>query len=149
MMSRQLLINQNLIWRMRPSSSARFVQHLASPCIKYLAVFGNLIALLGLQEIYCPRVTRSAYSGNKWASGRVAKLLSDVKSLNTLRPKQNGRFFPEDIFEYILLNYNVRISIKISLKFVSYGSINNIPALVQVMAWRRKGDKPLYDTNIA
>ena len=31
----------------------------------------------------------------------------------------------------------------ISLKFVPKGSINNILALVQIMAWRRPGDKPL------
>ena len=29
------------------------------------------------------------------------------------------------------------------LKFVRKGSINNTPALVQIMAWRRLGDKPL------
>ena len=33
--------------------------------------------------------------------------------------------------------------IKISLKFVPEGPINNIPALVQIMAWRLPGDKPL------
>ena len=31
----------------------------------------------------------------------------------------------------------------ISLKFVPNGQINNTPALVQIMAWRRSGDKPL------
>ena len=31
-------------------------------------------------------------------------------------------------------------SIKISLKFVPNGPINNIPALVQIMAWRQTGD---------
>ena len=45
----------------------------------------------------------------------------------------------------IFLNENVRISIKISLKFVPMGPINNIQALVQIMAWRRSGDKPLYE----
>ena len=40
---------------------------------------------------------------------------------------------------------NVRISIKISLKFVSKGPINNIPALVQTMIWRLSGDKPLSE----
>ena len=35
------------------------------------------------------------------------------------------------------------ISIYISLKFVLRGPINNIPALVQIMAWRWPGDKPL------
>ena len=37
------------------------------------------------------------------------------------------------------------ISIKISLKFVPEGSISNIPVLVQIMAWRRPGDKPLSE----
>ena len=41
------------------------------------------------------------------------------------------------------LNENARISVKISLKFVPKVRINNIPALVQTMAWRRPGDKPL------
>ena len=48
----------------------------------------------------------------------------------------------DDIFKCIFLNENVWISIKISLKFVPKGLINNIPALVQIMAWRRVGDKP-------
>ena len=30
-----------------------------------------------------------------------------------------------------------------TLKFVAKGPIDNILALVQVMAWRRQGDKPL------
>ena len=64
-------------------------------------------------------------------------------TLNTLRPRQNGRHFADDIFKLIFLNENVWISIKISLKFVPQGSINNIPTLVQIMAWRRPGDKPL------
>ena len=63
--------------------------------------------------------------------------------LNTLGPRQNGRHFADDTFKRIFLNENVEISIKISLKFVPKGPINNIPALVQVMAWRRPGDKPL------
>ena len=35
--------------------------------------------------------------------------------------------------------------IKISLKFAPKGPTNNIPALVQIMAWRRPGDKPLSE----
>ena len=35
------------------------------------------------------------------------------------------------------VNSDVYISIKISLKFVPSGPINNISALVQIMAWRR------------
>ena len=63
--------------------------------------------------------------------------------INTLRPRQNGRHFTDDIFKCIFLNENVWIPIKISLKFVPQGPINNIPALVLIMAWRRPGDKPL------
>ena len=63
----------------------------------------------------------------------------------TLRPRQNGRRFTDDTFMRIFLNENVRISIKISLKFVPAGPIDNIPALVQIMAWRRSGDKALSE----
>ena len=65
--------------------------------------------------------------------------------LNTLRPRQNGRDFADDTFKRIFLNENIRISIKISPKFVTKGLINNIPSLVQIMAWRRSGDKPLSE----
>ena len=65
--------------------------------------------------------------------------------LKTLRPGQNGRRFTDDTFKRIFVNDNVRISIKISLKFVPKGPINNNPALVQIMACRRSGDKPLSD----
>ena len=68
-----------------------------------------------------------------------------VVYINTLRPRQDGRHFADDIFKCIFLNENVWIPIKISLKFVSKGPINNIPAMVQIMAWRRPGDKPLSE----
>ena len=63
----------------------------------------------------------------------------------TLSLRQNGRHFPDDIFKCIFLNENDWISIKISLNFVPWGPINNILALVQIMAWRRWGDKPLSE----
>ena len=65
--------------------------------------------------------------------------------LNTLRPRQNARHFADDIFKCFFLNDSVWIPIEISLKFVPRGPINNIPALVQIMAWRRPGDKPLSE----
>ena len=43
--------------------------------------------------------------------------------------------FRRQHFKSIFLNKNVRISLKISLKFVPNIRINNIPALVQIMAW--------------
>ena len=68
-----------------------------------------------------------------------------IGSFNTLRPGQNGRHFADDIFNFIFLNENIWTPIKISLKFVPKGPINNIPALVLMMAWRRPGDKPLSE----
>ena len=65
-----------------------------------------------------------------------------------LRPRQNGHHFADDTFNRIFVNENVRISIKFSLKFVPKGSINNNPALVQIMAWRRPGDTPLSEPMI-
>ena len=75
--------------------------------------------------------------------------ISFSRSLNTLRPKQTGRHFADDIFKWIFLNENVWMPIKISLKFVPEGPINNIPALVQIMAWRLPGDKPLSGAMMA
>ena len=65
--------------------------------------------------------------------------------LNTLRPRQNGRHFADDTFKRIFLRENVRMSIKISLKFVPKSPIDNIAALFQIMAWCRPGDKPLSE----
>ena len=65
--------------------------------------------------------------------------------VNTLRPRQNDRHFAEDSFKCIFLNENGSISINISLRFVPKGPNKNIPALVQIMAWRRPGDKPLSE----
>ena len=68
-----------------------------------------------------------------------------MKNFNPLRPRQNGRHFADDTFKRIFVNENVRILIEISFKFVPKGPINNIPALVQIMVWRRPGDKPLSE----
>ena len=47
------------------------------------------------------------------------------------------------IFKCIFLTKDLWITIKISLKFVPKEPIDSKPALVQVMAWRLTGDKPL------
>ena len=74
--------------------------------------------------------------------GRVDKYIYNII---TFRPTQNCRHFADDIFKYIFLNENMCISLRISLKFVPKIWINNIASLVQIMAWRRPGDKLLYE----
>ena len=51
----------------------------------------------------------------------------------------------QSILKCIFLNKNVWIPIKMSLKFVAKEPINNILGLIQMLAWRRPGDKPLYE----
>ena len=65
--------------------------------------------------------------------------------INTLKPRQDGRHFPDDILKCIFFNENAWISLTISLKCVRKVRINNITSLVQIMAWRRPGDKPLSE----
>ena len=65
--------------------------------------------------------------------------------VNILRPRKNGRHFAVDIFKCIFFDENAWISLKISLKFVPEVRINNIPAFIQIIAWRQPGDKPLSE----
>ena len=57
------------------------------------------------------------------------------------------RLFPIKplILKHFFCFENVWIVKNFLLKFVPKGSINNIPALVQVIAWHRPGDKPLSE----
>ena len=57
-----------------------------------------------------------------------------LQYVSTLRPRQHGRHFAFNTFKRLFLHENTWISIKISLKFVAQGPINNIPALFDIMA---------------
>ena len=70
-------------------------------------------------------------------------------TFNTLRPRRNYYHFAEDIFNYILLQcmnfaYDFRI-----VEFLPKVRINNVPALLQIMAWRRASDEPLSEPTLA
>ena len=93
---------------------------------------GKLMATLFSEWYFCDNV------------GNYIFVISNVRVVvNSSPPGQNGRHFAADTFKCIFMNENPCILIQISLKFVPKGPIDNIPALVQVMAWRRTGDKPL------
>ena len=76
-------------------------------------------------------------------------LFLKMYSSSTLRPKQDYHHFANDIFKCIFSNENVWFSLKTSERFVPKVRINNNPALVQIMAWRRPGNKPLSETMMA
>ena len=80
-----------------------------------------------------------------WMVVLFFKIWLHIYWFNSLRPRQNARRFADATFKHIFVNENVRIFIEISLKFVPKVPINSIPALVQLMAWRRPGDKPLSE----
>ena len=118
----------NLITTLHLRSRQVFI----SICIIYISCFHLFISFTtGLIHMEIHRHHRMSKHGS---------------GFNTLGPRQNERHFADDIFKCIFLNENVWIPIKMSLKFVPKGRINNIPTLVLVMAWRRPGGKPLSES---
>ena len=86
----------------------------------------------------CPHCSHSRAPGGQWARLCVFTLQGRVQAARLCRGSPV-------IFKCIFLNENVWNSLKISLKFVPKVRINNIPALVLIVAWRRPGDKPLSE----
>ena len=119
--------------------------HIDKYCCWYLIGDYMLFVTSHINAIYCIDFNIVIRILNTPVSAKMAQGQRKWHAVNSLRPRQNGRYFPDDIFKCIFLNENVWITIKISLKFVPKGPINNIPALVQIMAWRRPGDKPLSE----
>ena len=66
-----------------------------------------------------------------------------MKCINSSPLDKTAAILADDIFKWIFLNENDRILFQISLKFVPRSPIHKKPALVQVMAWRKTGDKSL------
>ena len=64
---------------------------------------------------------------------------------NTLRQRQNGLHFADDMFRYMFLNEKLCVLIKTSPKFVPKGPIKNNPKLVYIMAWPWNRDKALSE----
>ena len=73
----------------------------------------------------------------------VAAILTHLP-LNTM-----AALLADDNLKCIFLNENDKNPIQMSLKFVPGSPIDNKPSLVQVMAWRRTGDKPLPEPMMA
>ena len=67
---------------------------------------------------------------SKYGVCLICVLSLSLSELNSYPPGQNGRHFVHDIFRCIFVNEKFCILIKISLKFVPQGPIDNNPALV-------------------
>ena len=106
----------------------------------------RLVSVMGSANEWRRYVVTSSLIGWAHTNSCYCSIFSrPMFTLNILRPRQNGRHVTDDIFKCILLNENVWLLNKISLKFVPKDPINNISSLVQIMAWRRPGDKPLSE----
>ena len=113
-------------------------------------IFNIGIPIPGKDRLYIETAPRSSATmvllmQDKWVLVFHREIFQLCAPFDTLRPRQNGRHFADDNFKCISANENVWMPILISLKFVPKGPINNIPALAQIMPWRRPGDKPLSE----
>ena len=84
-----------------------------------------------------------AYYGAPFIRGFTV-CLTQSRADDHVNPPPPGRHFADDIFRYIFVNEKFYILMELSLKFVHKGPIDNNPALIQMMAWCRMGDKPLF-----
>ena len=110
---------------------------ISKPGVEKVAVLISILKILISKEMW-KKLLVQTQSCCPWMEG-----LASV--FNKLRLGQNVHHFPDNIFKCIFLNENIWISIKISLKFVLKSPNDDIPALVQIMARHRPGDKPLSE----
>ena len=91
------------------------------------------------------RQAASHYLNQCWSRSMLPYGVITPQRVNTLRLGQNCRHFA-DIFKFHYLQENASILLKISNKFVPKVRISNFPVLVQIMARRRPGNKPLSES---
>ena len=121
--------------------------------VKEKVKFGSVVYKQRLQYIHhwsdnIVLFTFSWYTSQITAFEIVHQTADDHMAL-TYPPEQSGRLFADDIFRCIFVNEKFCILVEISLKFIPKGPIDNNPALVQIMAWRRTSDKPLSEPRLA
>ena len=111
-----------------------------------------LASTVHLVHFFNKQICITLYSGNSWPGMICTRVLQCSKTSGewTILFTHWGRdemdkHFVDDIFKFIFFNENFWISIRISIKCFPKGPIENIPALVQIMAWRHPGDKPLSE----
>ena len=83
-----------------------------------------------------------------WFQNSIMTGPTDILTLNTLRPRLNGRHFAGDHFKHIFFIATVRIAITIARKFVPISVVNNIASMAQILTWHRPGNKPLSEQMI-
>ena len=99
-------------------------------------------------KLITDKLCRQQYTQTRLRQTALPIAIGDIGKINTLWSRHNGRHFPYDIVKWIFLNGNLGISMKISLKFVPKGPINNIhigldnglaPTRRQAVIWMNDG----------
>ena len=62
---------------------------------------------------------------------------------NTSRQRENCQHFADNIFKCVSMNENLWVLDKFSLKYIPWGLVDNMAALVQIIAWHQSGDRQL------
>ena len=68
-----------------------------------------------------------------------------TRYFNSLRPRQNGHHFQTTFSNVISWMKMYEFPLRFHWSLFPRVDFNNIPALGQIMAWRRPGDKPLSE----
>ena len=102
-------------------------------------------SLLGKRPPWCGRPVAQLYVWYSHYQCAILYMYMAMSSVDTLRPRQNGWHFETTFSNAFSWMKMYKLWFKNSLKFVPKGPINNIPSLVQIMAWpwRQPGDKLL------
>ena len=75
--------------------------------------------MLWMHRVFARFESKMSVGQISYISQPLASCLNlQLEAVNSLRPRQNGHHFADGFFKPIFLNENVRISFKISLKFV-------------------------------
>ena len=91
---------------------------------------------------------KATFLGHRWQWTDITSLQSWFNIILVLGIRLTLTHWGRVKMAAIFKNENVWISIKVSLKFVPKGPINNIPTPIEIMAWRLPADKPLSETMV-
>ena len=135
---------RQIIWKLQ----SRLILYSICTPMKMTACHMDLLHSCPLKRVIMIFCTSQIETWVAWTRTAASCNRIHFDHSNSLRPRQNGRHFEDDIFKCIFFNENCCILVNISLKYNRKGPIGDNPALVYIMAWHRTGDKTLSEPMI-
>ena len=106
--------------------------------------YNRIVKYFGTKPLLEPMLTCHQRCAVTFTSEQFHKNCSGTSSL-THWGRDKMDTITQTTFSSAFFWKKIWIPTEISLKFVPKGPINNIPSLVQIMAWRHPGNKPLSE----